>query len=77
VILSPRETRATVDLRWTAHDVLGSIRLRWAERKLAQASAALISCGGLGNQATLVSRPDQNWSMARFWLSIFKCFLFF
>jgi hypothetical protein len=34
-----RVTRC-IDLRWTTHDVLGSIRPRWADKMLAQAFAA-------------------------------------
>jgi hypothetical protein len=67
VVLSPRETCATVDLRWMAHTCLGLFRPRWAERKSAQAFVVFYqSACGLGR--TGISR----W--ANFGLKILKCF---
>jgi hypothetical protein len=39
VVLLLRESRIAIDLRWTAHDVLGSIRPWWESENVAQAQA--------------------------------------
>jgi hypothetical protein len=48
-----RVTRC-IDLRWTTHDVLGSIRPRWADKMLAQAFAAFWSYQWVVDQAASV-----------------------
>jgi hypothetical protein len=54
VVLLLHESRVAVDLRWTAHNVLGSIWPRWADKMLAQAFAAFWSYQWVVDQATSV-----------------------